>query len=85
VNIITTYRLLPVCLSQYFGYNRMTSVWGFQCLSNFGSNFVFSVDLGLSDGSGEMNENVHPVRLPAQANLQLEIKYKRPIEIEQGN
>ena len=55
----------------------MTSVWGFQCLSNFEDNFVFSVGLGLSDGFDEVNENIHPVRLPAQANLQLEIKYKK--------
>jgi hypothetical protein len=60
-------------------------MWGFQCLSNFESNFVFSEGLGLSDGSDEMNENLHPVRLPAQTNLQLEIKYKTRIKIEQGN
>ena len=33
---------------------------------------MFSVGLGISDGSDEMNENVHPVRLAAQANLRLE-------------
>jgi hypothetical protein len=60
-------------------------VWRFQCLSNFEVNFLFSVGLGLSDGSEEMNENLHPFRLPAQANLQLEIKYKRRISTEQGN
>jgi len=88
------------------------SAWGFQCLSNFEGNFVFSVGVGLSYASDEMNENiqggpkvgiqyivhyctstvypllahsVHPVRLQAQANLQLEIKYKRRIKTEQGN
>jgi len=36
----------------------MMSAWGFQCLSNFEGNFVFSVGLGLSDASDEMNESI---------------------------
>lgn len=49
---------MPVCLSSYFDYIRMTSAWGFQCLSNFESNFVFIVGLGLSDASDELDENI---------------------------
>jgi hypothetical protein len=40
-------------------------------------NFLFSLGLCLSDASDEMNENIHSVRLPEQANLQLEIEYKK--------